>query len=98
MITRASLLVLMLSTAPACAQWGPPPPEPPPLHALFNAPRTPCTTTLPCPELRPMALFCRLEARLEERLPMPLVLRAGDVRQAEALEDKGPWRLLLDKR
>jgi hypothetical protein len=45
-----------------------------------------------------MALFCRLEARLEERLPMPLVLRAGDVRQAEALEDKGPWRLLLDKR
>jgi hypothetical protein len=38
-------------------------------------------------------VFCKLDAQLERRAKFPVLFRLGDVRQVEAWEGKGPFRV-----
>ncbi|MDW8228812.1 MAG: hypothetical protein RMJ33_03140 [Saprospiraceae bacterium] len=41
--------------------------------------------------LAPMPFFCRMEHRLEQRMPLPLKFRLGDVPYVDKLEGKRRW-------
>ncbi len=41
-----------------------------------------------------LAAFCKLDVQLERRMRMPVLFRLGDVQRVEAMEGKGPLRLV----
>jgi hypothetical protein len=84
---RATLCVLLLFVCTACVRGQGPLRG----HLIaYPVPAVPLTRTHlpPVWQYHQLGAFCKLDVQLERRLPLPLVIRLGDVRMVDRWEGK----------